>query len=298
MALDLYQLKVYWTFARIRNVSHTAERLFVTQSAVSHALKKLAGSVGRPLFTRRGGEYELTEAGEELFRTCDRIFGEIDRCEALLRGEGGVLRQKLVLGAPVEFGTTVLVRELARFIPQHPTLHLHCYFSHHLHAPLMKDELDLMVDCHPCHHRDVERIFLFRERYAVIASPQYLAGHPLQKPADLARATVLSIDERGEWWNNFVLALPEERRTVLTHIVQINHVRGLINGALAGIGVAFVPRYTVQGELREGLLIDLFPGAGWMDDQFCVYVKRDRRAAPGIGTVIDFLLATFTGFEA
>lgn len=298
MALDLNQLKTFWAFARLRNVTQTAERMFVTQSAVSHALKKLERSAGTRLFVRRGREYELTEAGEELFRTCDRIFGEIERCEGILGGSGGPLRQKLMLGAPVEFGTTLLLRELARFIPLHPEIRLHCTFSHNLHAPLLRDELDLIVDCRPCHHREVECEFLFRERYVVIASPAFAKEHRLRKPDDLARVTVLSLDERGEWWNNFVMALPEGSPTMLAHIMQINHVRGLINGALAGIGAAFVPRYTVEGELRHGLLVDLFPGRGWMDDQFCIYVKRDCRQLPHNQAMITFLLARFSDFKA
>ncbi len=298
MALDLHQLKTFWAFARLRSVTQTAERMFVTQSAVSHALKKLERSAGTRLSFRRGREYELTEAGEELFRACDRIFGEIERCEGILHGSGGPLRHKLMLGAPVEFGTTLLLRELARFIPLHPEIRLHCTFSHHLHAPLLRDELDLIIDCKPCHHRDVERVFLFRERYAVVASPAFVHRNRLRDPDDLARVTMLSLDEKGEWWNNFVMALPQKNPALPAHIMQINHVRGLINGALAGIGVAFVPRYTVEGELRRGQLLDLFPGRGWMDDQFCVYVKRVRRDLPGTKALAEFLLARFADFKA
>lgn len=298
MTLDLHQLKTFWVFARLRSVTQTAEHTFVTQSAVSHALKKLEASAEQRLFIRRGKEYELTEAGEELFRTCDRVFGEIERCEAILRGSGGPLRQKLMLGAPVEFGTTLLLRELARFIPLHPEIRLHCTFSHNLHAPLLRGELDLIIDCKPCLHRDVERVFLFRERYVVIAAPAFARRNRLRDPDDLARVTVLSLDEAGEWWNNFVMALPQKDPALLAQVMQINHVRGLINGALAGIGVAFVPHYTVEGELRRGQLLDLFPGRGWMDDQFCVFVKRDRRELPGSKAVIEFLLSRFADFKA
>ncbi len=298
MALDLYQLKTFWTFAKIRSFTKTAERLFVTQSAVSHALKKLEGSVNSRLYIRRGGLYELTEAGEELFRTCDRVFAEIDRCEGILYGEGEILRQKLMLGAPVEFGTTVLLQELAKFIPQQPNIHMHCTFSHHLHLRLLRDELDLIVDCKPCHYREIDRIFLFRERYVVIASPRFAKKQQLRRPEDLGRVTVLSLDAQGEWWNNFLLALPEGHVPMLTQIMQINHVRGLINGALAGIGVAFVPRYTVKGELHAGSLVDLFPGRGWMDDQFCIYVKHNRRHLPHNQALIKFLLKSFANFKA
>lgn len=298
MALDLYQLKTFWVFARVRNVTQTAERTFVTQSAVSHALKKLELSAGTQLFARRGKEYELTEAGEELFRSCDRIFGEIEQCEGILRGDGGQLRHKLMLGAPVEFGTTLLLRELAKFIPRHPEIRLHCTFSHNLHPLLLRDELDLIVDCRPCHHRDVERIFLFRERYVVIATPAFARKHRLREANDLARVTLLSLDEQGEWWNNFVMALPKGTPALLARVMQINHVRGLINGALAGIGVAFVPRYTVAGELHRGQLADLFPDHGRMDDQFCIYIKRERRDLPSNEAMIEFLLAAFSAFQA
>jgi DNA-binding transcriptional LysR family regulator len=297
MALDLYQLKAFWVFAKIRNFSKTADRLYVTQSAISHAMKKLEQSVGTPLIVRRGGAYRLTEAGEALYGSCERVFHEIDRFEAELQYGGRPLRQKLHLGAPVEFGTTVLVRHLAEFSRRFPNIHLNCQFSHHLHPPLLRDELDLIIDCRPYHHSGIERIFLFRERYVVIATPEFVEKNNIRKISDLERVMILSMDESGEWWNNFIFAQPKEHRTVLKNIIQINHVRGLINGALAGMGVSFVPRYTVENELRESRLCDVFPGGQLMDDHFCMYVKREKREFPKNRLMIDFLLERFSGFD-
>jgi DNA-binding transcriptional LysR family regulator len=298
MALDLYQLKTFRAFAKIRSYSKTAESLFVTQSAVSHALKKLERSVGTTLIEKRGGDYGLTEAGEALCVVCEKIFREIDRFEEELQCAEGKKRQKLRLGAPVEFGTTVLVRQLDEFSRRHTHIHLNCHFSHDLHTKLLRDEFDLIVDCRPCHHPDIERIFLFREQYVVIAAPAFVKEHEIRRIEDLERVTILSMDETGEWWNNFIFAQADEHRTVLKNIVQINHVRGLINGALAGMGVSFVPRYTVENELREGRLCDVFPGGQLMDDHFCVYVKKDKRSVLKNKQMIDFLLERFSGFEA
>ncbi len=133
MALDLYQLKAFWISAKIRSFTKTAARLFVTQSAVSHALKKLEDSTGTPLIVRRGGEYGLTEAGDALFLVCEKTFHEIDRFEEELQCGEGQKRQKLRLGAPVEFGTTVLVRQLNEFDRRHANINLNCHFSHSLH---------------------------------------------------------------------------------------------------------------------------------------------------------------------
>jgi DNA-binding transcriptional LysR family regulator len=298
MGLELYHLRTFWTFARIRHFTRTAEELDITQSAVSHALKKLERSVGAPLLERRNNQYELTQAGEALLAACERIFREVEHFESQMERDDWQRRQKLRLGAPVEFGTTILVEQLADFMRRHPYIHLALQCSHHLHAPLLHGELDLIVDCHPLHHREVEQHFLFRERYVVIATPGFLAEHPLRCFEDLEAVTVLSMDESGEWWDNFVSAQPRRDRTVLQHIVQINHVRGLVNAALAGIGVSFVPRYTVEAELDAGRLVDVFPGSQVMDDHFCIYVKRDRAEIEKNRLLIQFLKGRFASFDS
>ena len=298
MALDLYQLKTFFVFAKVRNVTQTAERLFVTQSAVSHALKKLEKSIGKELVMRRGGKYHLTELGEMLYRSCEKIFREIESFEEGLGKNGELRKQRIYLGAPVEFGTTVLIRSMERFFRMHPNIHVNFLFSHFLEEPLMRDEVDLAVDCKSHEHPDVERIFLFRERYAAVASPEYVRRFSIEKIKDLERVRILSLDEKGEWWNNFLLAIPIEQRPDFKDIMQISHVRGLINGAIQGIGVSFVPRYTVENELKQHLLIDLFPGELIMDDEFCIYIKKGKREVGKNKAVIDFLFDNFSGFFA
>ncbi len=298
MSLDLYQLKTFYIFAKIRNVTQTAERLYVTQSAVSHALKKLEKSVGKDLMMRRGGKYFLTEVGEMLFRSCERIFQEIETFEEGLGSDGALLKQRVYLGATVEFGTTVLIRSMERFFRQHPNVHVNFLFSHFLEEPLMRDEVDLVVDCKTHKNPEIERICLFRERYATVASPEYVRRFCIEKVKDLERARLLSLDEKGEWWNNFLLAIPIEERPDFKDIMQINHVRGLINGAIEGIGVSFVPRYTVESELKQHLLVDLFPSQLVMDDEFCIYIKKGKREIGKNKAVIDFLFENFSGFLA
>ncbi len=296
MALDLYQLKTFFVFGKIRNFTRTAESLYVTQSAVSHSLRKLEQSVGVKLYMKRGGRYELTEAGERLFQACERIFYEARRFEEEVAGKDGPLKQKLYLGAPVEFGTTILVRQMKGFLQRNPDIHVNFKFSPHLEESLMRDEVDLIVDCRTHHHPNIESIFLFREDYVVIASPGYLEASGIKQVKDLEEAVVLSADEKGEWWNNFLLALPMEQRPGLKDFVCVSNVRGLINGAIEGLGVGFVPRYTVEMELQQGVLCEVFPGETVLDDHFCIYIKKDRKEIGKNKLMIEFLKENFCGF--
>jgi DNA-binding transcriptional LysR family regulator len=269
----------------------------VTQSAVSHALKKLEQSVGMKLYMRRGKDYILTEAGEMLYRSCERIFYEVEKFEEGISAGEKKLKQKINLGAPVEFGTTILIKNMQQFLQAYPHINVDFLFSHNLRERLLRDEVDLVVDCKSHHHKSLESILLFRERYVVIASPEYVAKERIKDVGDLERVTILSLDKAADWWDNFLLALPIEQRPKLKNVIQINHVRGLINGACSGIGVSFVPRYTVEAELEQETLIDLFGGLA-MDDRFCIYIKKERKEFDKNKLLIDFLVETFAGFEA
>ncbi|MCG8531189.1 MAG: LysR family transcriptional regulator, partial [Desulfovibrionales bacterium] len=257
--MDLYQLKTFFTLAKENHFTRAAERLFVTQSAVSHALKKLETSVGTPLIKRRGKDISLTRAGALLFRSCEKIFYEIQRVDqdiAEIREEAVV---GIRLGSPVEFGTHILINHIRPFLDLNPKVHLDFLFSHHLETPLLRDEVDLIIDCKDHALPRVDKIHLFQEEYVVIASPEFIQTHGITTLDDLERVNILSNDKHLKWWKNFLAAIPEEKGRCLKKVVQINHTRGLINGAISGLGIAFVPKYTVIRELEKGILSDPFP---------------------------------------
>ncbi len=288
MDLDLNQLRVFHQVARANSYTRAAQALHVTQSAVSHAMRKLESRVGRPLVRRRGRGFELTADGRYLLEVSERIFGELEEAQRHLLDDAPT--QRLVLGATVEFGTTVLVSRLAPFVEAHPEIHLDLYFSHHLVEPLLRDEIDLAVDCHPHPHPSIQSTDLFRETYSVIASPGFVERHGLERPEELAALPVLSLDPQGAWWARVLRALPPRRRPVLRRVVALNHVRGIINAALVGLGVGLVPTYTVLPELGDGRLRALFPGLRLREDRFRVLCKQQRQEWPAVRAMTDFLL--------
>lgn len=276
MQLDLNKLHVFLEVARTGNYTTAAGHLHVTQSAVSHAIRKLEASVGQPLVEWRARRFSLTEDGEYLHQVCERIFRDLEDAEQRLVERGRKTTHTVVLGATVEFGTMFLIRRMQPLLERHPELHIDFRFSHNLVQPLLKDEIDLAVDCKPHLHPSVEHISLFREKYVVIASPTFLERHVVKTPRDLQTLPVLSLDKRAEWWSNLLKAVSSPDRPVLGSIVQINHIRGIINAALSGIGVGLVPAYTVLGELADSSLAVLFPDLKLLDDQFCIYQKKSR----------------------
>jgi DNA-binding transcriptional LysR family regulator len=176
------------------------------------------------------------------------------------------------------------------------------HLSHDLLTPLLREDIDLAIDCVEHNLSELERTPLFREAYMVACAPSYLAAQEIAQPADLARCTVLSIDKECSWWERFLQALPKrrqgsaepearerggqsasgdprrepDRQPAFGRVIQINHIRGMITGAVDGMGVLIAPSYSLQGELERGALVPLFPTIRPLEDRFALYQKSSK----------------------
>jgi DNA-binding transcriptional LysR family regulator len=274
--MDLYHLKTFFTLAKARNFTRAADQLFVTQSAVSHAIKKLEASVNTPLFERKTRQLGLTPAGHALYASCEKIFYEIEQAGQDMALFSKEARINIRVGSTIEFGTSILLKHIHDFLEKNAEVHLDFYFSPDLKDPLLRDEIDMAIDCDMHNGSGLERIHLFQEQYVTIASPLFLTTHQIHAIDDLAQVNILSYDKQLNWWRNFTRAIPEDKRRCLKHVIQINHVRGIINGALSGLGVGFVPKYTVIRELEEKTLIDPFPHIRPEADHFNIFIKKTK----------------------
>jgi LysR family transcriptional activator of nhaA len=98
MPLNYHHLRYFWAVAHDGNLTRTAERLNISQSALSVQIKALEDRLGHALFERRGRQLHLTEAGQIALDHADTIFATGQELVATLAGEGRA-RQALRVGA-------------------------------------------------------------------------------------------------------------------------------------------------------------------------------------------------------
>lgn len=288
--MDLNQLEVFFVLAKTKNFTDTARLMHVTQSAISHAIKKLEINTDCSLIDRSKRRFFLTPAGEDLYRSCELIFSEVERAGERIKKHKKQPIWKITLGSTVEFGNTVLIPLINDFIQHHPQYHLDFRFSNHnLKEKLSVGLVDFIIDCKDHFETNLNRIPLFKEEFVVVASADFVSCNNITDPKELKKTTVLSMDADCMWWKNFWAILPLNMRPDFKKIICINHVRGLISGAIAGMGVSFVPRYTIRKELSSGVLKELFPQISPQADDFCIYIKRDKLTLEKNRELIDFL---------
>ncbi len=287
--MDLNQLEVFFMLGKVKNFTETAKLMYVTQSAISHAIKKLEKSLDLRLITRSGRNFSLTPAGRELFHSCEKIFYEVEHAKDNLKNHRENPVWNITLGSPVEFGNTILIPLINDFMQAYPNYQLDFLFSNSLSEPLVTDEVDFIIDCKEHFATKLTRLQLFREEYAVVASPDYVRQCNLLEVAALENVTVLSLDNKRRWWSNFLMALPAHLRPRFKSVTAINHIRGMIVGALVGMGVRFVPRYTVSKELEIRLLVAMFGSIRPLADNFCIYIKQEKLALAKNKHLVDYL---------
>jgi aminoethylphosphonate catabolism LysR family transcriptional regulator len=109
MFMDLRPLEAFVLVLREGGVTRAAERLGLTQPAVSARLRALEEEVGRPLVVRRGSRLHPTPAGEELLRRAEPLLAMADDIRSWIRDAGRLRAGRLRLGADGPFGVMPLV---------------------------------------------------------------------------------------------------------------------------------------------------------------------------------------------
>ncbi len=272
--LDLPQLRTFYTLAQAGGFTACARRLNRTQSAVSHAMARLEELVGVPLLDRKGRTLSLTEEGRRLYLACEQAFATLEAAADDLRRHQSLTRGRLRIGATVEFGSSILMGHMQPFLSENPDLEVDFTLSQELLPLLLRDDLDLIIDCQEHPLPTLKKTPLFRETYVVACAPAFRKTHRLRAPADLSRGPVLSLDKAGAWWNRFLMAVPDQEQPQLDRIIAVNQIRAMIHAAVAGMGALLVPHYSVMEELRRGELVDLFPAIRPVEDRFSIYQKK------------------------
>jgi DNA-binding transcriptional LysR family regulator len=258
--MDTRQLAAFCEVVERKSFSHAAERLGVTQPAVSLQVRSLEKRLGTKLLDRSGRRVEPTEAGQRLYRLAqrmltleDQLLEEVSSADAV-----GVLRGELALGASTGPGGTVVPVLLGEFQREHPELSVALSISdtNRVIELVAERELELGIVGASPRHRGVVFEPFFRDEVILVVPP----GHRF------AGKEISLEDLRGE-----PLILMQEGagvRQVIEHELRNGPVRlrdldvhlelglqeSVKSAVAAGFGVTFISRSGVEAELAAGTI--------------------------------------------
>ncbi len=191
--LELKHLKTIQALKQSGSLAAAAERLYMTQSALSHQLKDLEGRIGQPLFIRKSKPLQLTYAGELMLKLAVQVMPLINQTELQLKqwkqGDGGRLHMAIECHSCFEW----LFPALDDYRERWPNVEVDFASGFHfdaLHA-LVENELDLVITADPIEHSELSYLPLFSyENSLVMAQDHALVNQPVI-PAELLANTTL-----------------------------------------------------------------------------------------------------------
>jgi LysR family transcriptional regulator, transcriptional activator of the cysJI operon len=255
--MDTRQLAAFCAVVERKSFSQAAERLGVTQPAVSLQIRSLEQRLGRQLLDRSGRRVEPTEAGLRLYASAQRLLQlEEQLLEELESDEEGSVGGVLELGASTGPGGTVVPVLLCEFQEQHPDVRVRLSVSdtQSLVAQVADRELELGIVGAGRRHRGVTFEPFFRDE-VVLACP---AGHALAGKTislEQLRSEPLIVMQEGAGVRQVI---EDELRKAGTRLrdldvrLELGLQESVRSAVLGGHGVTFISRLAIESDLAAG----------------------------------------------
>ncbi|MEB6480157.1 LysR family transcriptional regulator [Acinetobacter vivianii] len=245
--LSLNSLKFFYYVARYESMTIAAERLFVTQGAVSKQLKSLEEMLGFALFIREARKLRLTQQGEILFDCCQQVFQQLDQCLLQLQQQTEI-KKNLVLSCEPTIAMKWLIPRLAQFKQLYPEFEVSLltaggeidFTAQNIDLALRRDDFDWGTAVYSEKIADEQMLY-------VKAKHEQSTGNQ-----------VFISKSRHQLWKQFKRHHQAQLKEMKA--VSLEHFYLCIEACLAGLGTTVVSAFMVERELKYHLLQQVASG--------------------------------------
>lgn len=254
----LHQLKVFEATARHGSFTRAAEELFLTQPTVSMQVKQLTKAIGLPLFEQVGKRLYLTDAGRELFATCQEIFTKLEQLEMTVADLKGMKQGKLRL-AVITTTKYFMPRLLGPFCQKYPGIDVSLTVTNHERVidRLANNQDDLYVMSQLPDNLDIiSHPFLDNPLVVVAPSNHPLAGEKFVSLKRLAEETFIMREPGSGTRRAFQKLLDEQNLSVKVRL-ELGSNEAIKQAIAGGLGLSVLSRHTLTVDSGELTILDV-----------------------------------------
>ncbi len=250
--MDIQNLNAFIQVSECGSFSRAAEKLFITQPAVSKRVSSLEQELGEALFDRIGKQIKLTAAGEALLPGALRILAELEESKRLINNLNNKVCGTLSIGTSHHIGLHRLPPVLRAFTAKYPDVDLDIHFmdSEEACEAVIHGKLELAIATLPeklMHNLHTE--IIWPDPIAVVVSTQ----HPLAKQQNINRDELLKHAAILPSQQTFTRALMEKslklQHSKLKIAMETNYLETIKMMVSIGLGWSVIPLSMVDQEL-------------------------------------------------
>ena len=297
--MEIKYLKLIKTIAEEGNISNSAGKLFLTQSALSHQLKDIEDRLGIKIFMRSRNKWELTEEGHELYKLAIKVLNDIEiginKINGIREGSKGKLRLKTECYSFYR-GMPAFIQKMGILYPD-IDIELMVESLGDPFTKLISNELDVaIVTCRPSDDQ-LTCVDLFEDEiYAIMHEEHQLADKEYLEPDDFRCLDLI------------IHSYPIETVTIYRHYLQKHNITPAkimaipltevaIDLVEANMGVTCIPKWTLRSiQIPDSLVFKKIGKQGLRRKHFVVYREEDQ-GKDYFEEFFENLLEEFSGFR-
>lgn len=290
----LSEMEAFATVVDQGGFTDAAKKLGISKSAVSKHVSSLETRLGARLLNRTTRRVSPTEIGLAYYDRARRVLNDAGEADALVTSMQSAPSGMLRVSVATDFGVNHLSPILGGFLHEYPDITVNMVLDNRF-VELISEGFDLSVRIGELEDSSLRARKLAETHKQMICSPEYLEeyGRP-QRIDDLNEHKLLhySNQANGSVWK---LTAPsgEKRQVRSAGWLTVNDGQSLLNAAMGGLGIAFLPDFLYAEAMKEGKLVPAIEGLAPETQGIYAVYPPGRYTQPKVRAFIDFLVESF-----
>lgn len=289
--MNLHQLRIFSTVAKLGSFSRAAEELRISQPSVSIQVADLERALGVDLFERLGKHVYLTEAGRVLEEYARRMLTLAAEAETAVAEVRGMRRGRITVGASHTPGTYLLPHVIAQYQERFPQMSvtLEIANTRRVQEQLLRHEVDLGVVGAEIDSPQLRVEPFMEDELVLVAAP----SHPLARVGSVKAGGLLDhrviLRERGSGTRTAVEHALRAAGLALVPSMELGSTEAVKEAVAAGLGVAMLSRLALRPEIGAGRLVVVPAPDLTIRRRFYVAQHRSRRLSRALQSFLEVL---------
>lgn len=296
-SIDLSEMRVFVGVVTDGSFTSAAERLGTDKARVSRIVRRMEDKLGAQLLTRSTRRLNVTEVGRDYFERAVTILSAAEAAEAAVAQQAREPKGQLRITAGSEFGPMIVDTWVASFLRCAPKVSVETEYTNRL-VDLIHEGVDVAIRIGALQDSGLSARRLGAVHYGLYAAPDYLhEGPELSDVSQLARHDLVMKSTRGRvGW--LLVNEGETEMVSLPPRAAVNSTIAARNLALAGIGIAQLPRFMAEPHVAQGALMPVLPGWAEVPAPVHAVFASSRYMDPKVRGFVDLCVAAFKDIGA
>ncbi len=295
----LTEMEAFATVVDQGGFTDAARRMGISKSAVSKHVSSLEARLGARLLNRTTRRVSPTEIGLAYYDRARRVLNDAGEADSLVTAMQSAPSGLLRISVATDFGANHLSPIIGEFLQAHPDITVNMVLNNR-YVELISEGFDMAVRIGELEDSSLRARKLTETTRRMIAAPSYFEQHGRpQKIDDLNDHKLLHYSNQANAAVWKLTAPSGEKRQVRTAgWLTVNDGQSLLNAAISGLGIAYLPSFLYEDALAKGLVEEAIPGLPVETQGIYAVYPPGRFTQPKVRAFIDFLVGAFSEQES